>query len=346
MQFRLKQENTLSTSSEKILVTGSAGFIGFHLCRRLLEAGHQVVGVDCFNSYYFPGLKEMRSEQLRRHPAFTEYRMDLCDRNGLEKIFRDFQFTRVCNFAAQAGVRYSLTNPYAYNESNITAFLNLLEMVRHHQVPRFLYASSSSVYGGNTKIPFSESDRVDAPISLYAASKRANELMAHCYSHLFGFQTIGLRFFTVYGPWGRPDMAMWLFAEAIRLHQKIKVFNFGDMRRDFTYIDDIVNGVMAALFADNLDRCEIFNLGNNRSEKLLDMIGLIEREMGSPAEKELLPLQPGDVPESFADIDKARAKLGFQPATTIADGVPRFVAWYKENQVLADQVIDWRRQSR
>ena len=325
-----------------IVVTGSAGFIGFHLSRELLKQGHRVIGIDNLNDYYLVAIKEMRHEILKQSGDFKEYRFNLCDRQQLEEVFKAEKIDMVCNLAAQAGVRHSLTHPYVYEQSNIAAFLNILEMVRHHEVPRLVYASSSSVYGGNTKIPFSESDNVDNPISLYAATKKANELMANSYTHLYGFQSIGLRFFTVYGPWGRPDMAMWLFTEAIKSGRKIKVFNHGDMRRDFTYIDDIVNGVVAALFNPNLDKYEIFNLGNHRSEPLMRMIGIIEREIGVTAEKEMLPIQPGDVPESYADIDRARAKLGFDPHTPIDVGIPNFIRWYEEHSKLTDLVAKSR----
>lgn len=325
-----------------IIVTGSAGFIGFHLSHELLKEGYKVVGIDNFNDYYLPAVKEARAEILRKYPNFSEKRIDLCDLPELESVFHQFSVSHVCHLAAQAGVRYSLTHPFVYEKSNLAATLNILEMVRHFGIPRLVYASSSSVYGGNEKVPFSEDDRVDSPISLYAATKKANELMAHCYSHLYGFQTIGLRFFTVYGPWGRPDMAMWLFVEAIKAHKKIKVFNHGDMRRDFTYIDDIIQGVCSALFTDNLDRCEILNLGNHRSEHLMRMISIIEEELGQTAEKEMLPMQPGDIQESFADIEKARKKLGFEPKTPIGKGIPAFIAWYNEHSDLTDLV----RQSR
>ena len=322
----------------KILVTGSAGFIGFHLCEALLSKGCEVVGVDNFNDYYAPALKEKRSEILRSRPGFTERRMDLESMDDLNALFREFRVARVCHLAAQAGVRYSLDHPHVYERSNLAAFLNILEVVRHNDVPRLVYASSSSVYGGNKKIPFAESDRVDNPVSLYAATKKANELMAHCYTHLYGFQTVGLRFFTVYGPWGRPDMAMWLFTEAIKAGKPIKVFNNGDMRRDFTFVADIVKGVMAAIFADGLDDYEVFNLGNNKSEHLMDMIGVLERSLGTTAEKEFLPLQPGDVPETAADIEKARKKLGFEPETSIDKGIPAFVDWYEEYSELTSEI--------
>jgi len=328
------------SSAETILVTGSAGFIGNHVAAALLAEGHEVVGLDNFNDYYPPLLKEARAERLRGLPGYHERRVDLADLEALADVFREFRITRVCHLAAQAGVRYSLDHPHVYERSNLAGFLNILEMVRHHGGPRLVYASSSSVYGGNTKIPFAEADPVDHPISLYAATKKANELMAHCYSHLYGFQSVGLRFFTVYGPWGRPDMAMWLFTEAILAGKPIQVFNHGRMRRDFTYIDDIVQGVRGALFADGLDRYEVFNLGNHRSEDLMAMIAVLERELGCPAEKVMLPLQPGDVPETCADIDLARAKLGFSPTTPIAQGIPAFVAWYRDN---ADLVARLRR---
>ncbi len=325
-------------SKETILVTGTAGFIGFYVAKRLLEKGFGVVGVDSFNNYYPVVLKEERNKILCRNSDFINVKMNLADRNGVEKLKKDFKFSRICHLAAQAGVRYSLQNPYAYEESNLTSFLNILELARHAGVQRLVYASSSSVYGGNTKMPFSEDDNVDKPISLYAATKKANELMAHCYSHLFGFQTVGLRFFTVYGPWGRPDMAIWLFAEAIRHKQKIKVFNYGNMKRDFTFIEDIVNGVEASFFAENLDKAEVFNLGNHRSENLMDVIGIIEKEMGSVAQKEMLPIQPGDVPESFADIEKASRNLGFFPHTSIREGIPKFISWFNEHKELTDNI--------
>ena len=328
----------MSENKEYILVTGSAGFIGFHLCRRLLREGRSVIGVDNFNDYYAVELKEARAEKLRAYPEFIEKRIDLESIESLEGVFKNYKISHVCNLAAQAGVRYSLTHPHVYEKSNVAGFLNILEMVRHFNVPRLVYASSSSVYGGNTKMPFSESDVVDTPVSLYAATKKANELMAHCYSHLYGFQSIGLRFFTVYGPWGRPDMAMWLFAEAIATGNPIKVFNHGNMKRDFTYIDDIVSGICGALFAEGLEKYEVFNLGNHKSEKLMDMIGMIEDAMGEKAEKEMLPMQAGDVPESYADVEKAQRKLGFSPTTSISEGIPEFINWYKEHSSLIEKI--------
>lgn len=328
----------------KVLVTGAAGFIGFHLCAELSRRGCGVVGVDNINDYYYPGLKEARLRELAVFPNFTFHRVDLRDREALEGVFRQHgDIALVCNLAAQAGVRYSLTHPHAYEDNNIAAFLNVLEAAKAFKVERLVYASSSSVYGGNHKIPFSESDRVDEPISLYAVSKRANELMAHCYTHLYGMRTVGLRFFTVYGPWGRPDMAMWLFADAVRTGGRIKVFNYGNMRRDFTYIDDIISGVCGALSASGLEDYEIFNLGNNRSEQLLRAIGLVESALGGVAEKDMLPLQPGDVPESFADIERAKAKLGFNPVTSIDKGIPAFIDWYESHPELVAAIRDWRR---
>ena len=329
-------------NNEVILVTGSAGFIGFHLSKKLLEDGHTVIGVDNFNPYYPVEIKEARSALLREFANFHEERVDICDLEGLSNVFSKYAVDKVCNLAAQAGVRYSITNPHCYETSNLAGFLNILEMVRHNGVQRLVYASSSSVYGGNKKVPFSESDPVDNPISLYAATKKANELMAHSYSHLYGFQTVGLRFFTVYGPWGRPDMAMWLFAEAIKTGNPLKVFNHGKMKRDFTFIEDIVSGIYGSLFADGLDTYEVFNLGNNQTEELLDMISLIEQEMGQEAVKEFLPMQDGDVPATFADITKAQAKLGYNPQTPISQGVPQFIEWYKTHSELTEAVIKSR----
>lgn len=325
-----------------ILVTGSAGFIGYHLCADLLARGYKVVGVDNFNDYYSVNLKEKRSEILRENREFTERRFDLRSLEDLNAVFREFSVERVCHLAAQAGVRYSIEHPHVYEHSNLAAFLNILEVVRHNKVPRLVYASSSSVYGGNTKTPFSENDRVDTPISLYAATKKANELMAHCYTHLYGFQSVGLRFFTVYGPWGRPDMAIWLFTEAIKAGKPINVFNNGEMKRDFTYIDDIVKGVRAAIFADGLDQYEVINLGNNKSEHLMEMIGTLEKSLNTTAEKNFLPMQPGDVPETAADIDKARSKLGFEPETSIEKGIPAFVEWYEKYSDLTSEIARLR----
>ncbi len=313
----------------RILVTGTAGFIGFHLARSLLADEHEVVGIDNFNDYYSPTLKHDRHQLLTECPRYTGIAADLADNEMLTEVFASTPPDAVCHLAAQAGVRYSVDHPFVYQKSNLEAFLNILEACRHADSrPRLVYASSSSVYGGNTKFPSSEDDRTDRPISLYAATKRANELMAHAYSHLYGMQTIGLRFFTVYGPWGRPDMAMWLFADAMLKGEAIRVFNHGEMKRDFTYIDDIVSGIRAALLADGLDRYEVINLGNHRSEQLMDMIGVIAESLGVQPSMEFLPLQPGDVPVSYADTALAREKLGFEPTTPISVGIPRFVKWF------------------
>ncbi len=312
------------------LVTGSAGFIGYHLSRALLAAGARVVGLDNYNDYYSPALKRDRDRELRNSSRFTSIEGDLTDLPCLESLFATHGPQKVCHLAAQAGVRYSLINPFSYQKTNLEGFLNLLELAKRFRVERFVYASSSSVYGGLTELPFSEEQRVDTPISLYAATKRANELMAHAYTHLFGMQTIGLRYFTVYGPWGRPDMAMWLFTVAMLQGRPIKVFNYGRMQRDFTYVDDAVQGTLAALMVPGLASYEIFNLGNNHPEELPRVIALLEQELGVEAQKELLPIQPGDVPASFADIGRARAKLGFQPTTPIAVGIPRFIRWFRE----------------
>ncbi len=300
-----------------------------HLAHRLLTAGHEIVGIDNFNPYYAISLKEDRHKTLESHPRYTGIRMDLCDRHALETCFKEHAVERVCHLAAQAGVRYSLTHPHVYEESNVQAFLNMLECCRHHAVQRLVYASSSSVYGGNTKLPFREADTVDAPVSLYAATKKANELMAHCYTHLYGFQTIGLRFFTVYGPWGRPDMAMWLFTKAMLEKRPIKVFNHGKMQRDFTYIDDIITGVERSLLQNhNLDPYEILNIGNHRSENLMEMIDLLAHALGCVPQMEMLPMQPGDVPATYADITQIQQKLDFAPSTPIAEGIPKFVDWF------------------
>jgi UDP-glucuronate 4-epimerase len=319
---------TSEIKNHTFLVTGSAGFIGFHVAQVLLAQGALVVGLDNFNDYYSPALKHDRDRELRRHANFVSVAADLADLSALEALFQFHRPQKICHLAAQAGVRYSLVDPFAYQKSNLEGFLNLLELAKSFRVERLVYASSSSVYAGLTEMPFAETQRVDTPISLYAATKKANELMAHAYSHLFGLPTVGLRFFTVYGPWGRPDMAMWLFAEAMLQDKPIKVFNYGKMQRDFTYIDDIVQGVVAALMASGLDRYEVINLGNHRAEELTKVIGILERELQVKAEQELLPIQPGDVPATFADIARARTKLGFEPTITIDAGIPRFVQWY------------------
>lgn len=318
-----------------ILVTGTAGFIGFHVTKSLLERGERIVGVDNLNEYYDVQLKEARLAQLYAFSGFSFAKLDVADRDAVfATVERHNDLRSIIHLAAQAGVRYSLENPYAYLEANVTGTLVMLEAARRiEQLTAITYASSSSVYGANRKQPFSVDDRVDQPVSLYAASKRSCELIAHTYSHLYGLPATGLRFFTVYGPWGRPDMAAFLFTRAILAGEPIKVFNEGRMARDFTYIDDIVAGTIAA--HDRPPGSEgiphrIYNLGNHRPEKLLDFIAVLERELGRSAQKQLLPLQPGDVPESFADIETSRRDLGFEPKTTIEVGLARFVQWYKQ----------------
>lgn len=316
----------------RILITGTAGFIGFHLARRLLSEGHEVFGIDNFNDYYPVELKEARHAILEATPGYAFARCDLADADAFGAAFRGFDPDLVVNLAAQAGVRYSIQNPGAYIQANVVGFLNVLECCRHSQKkPSLLYASSSSVYGGNKTLPFSEDQAVDHPVSLYAATKKSNELMAHCYHHLYGFRTLGFRFFTVYGPWGRPDMAMWLFADAMRKGEPIKVFNHGEMRRDFTYIDDIVSGLVACIDkVDSLPGYEVYNIGNHRSERLLDMIRLIADGMGVAEPKmTMLPMQDGDVPATYASIDKLRSAVGYEPTTPISVGIPRFIEWFK-----------------
>ncbi len=313
----------------KIIVTGTAGFIGSNLAHSLLDDGHEVVGYDNFNDYYDVSLKEARSARLVERKGFTLVRGDLEDYECLTDVFKKETPDRVCHLAAQAGVRYSITNPFAYQKANLEGHLNILEACRHAEVPRLVYASSSSVYGGNKKVPFSEGDSVDKPISLYAATKKANELMSHTYTHLYGMQTVGLRFFTVYGPWGRPDMAMWLFTKAMLGGEPINVFNHGDMKRDFTFIDNIVYGIKGSLFNDGLDPYEIFNLGNNDPEDLMEMIHILADALGVEPKMNMMPLQPGDVPATFADISNAQNKLNYSPHTPISEGIPKFVDWYK-----------------
>lgn len=312
----------------KILVTGSAGFIGFHLSRFLLDRGNEVIGLDNFCPYYDVSLKEARNKILEKYDKYKMIRADLCDTGTVNKAFSEEKFDKVVNLAAQAGVRYSLDHPHDYINSNIVGFLNILEACRHNHVKRLVYASSSSVYGLNTKLPFSIKDRVDSPASLYAATKRSNELMAYSYSHLYKLQTVGLRFFTVYGPWGRPDMAMWLFTNAIIDGKPIRIFNNGKMQRDFTYVDDIVNGITNSLYIEKLGQYEVFNLGNNHPENLMDIIGVIEKELGTVAEKEMLSMQPGDIPATYADIERSIKILNYKPETLISEGVPKFIKWY------------------
>lgn len=330
----------------KVLVTGAAGFIGFHLAKRLLERGDAVTGFDNLNDYYDVNLKLSRLRQLESHDGFELIKGDLADRDAVARIFAGERFDVVVNLAAQAGVRYSITNPHVYIESNINGFINILEGCRHGGAGRLVYASSSSVYGANTKMPFSIHQNVDHPVSLYAATKKANELMAHTYSSLYGLPTTGLRFFTVYGPWGRPDMALFLFTKAILEGKPIDVFNYGRMQRDFTYIDDIVEGVVRVMDTaplpdpgwngDNPDPgtsyapYRIYNIGNNNPVELMRYIEVLESCLGRKAEKNLLPLQVGDVPATYADVDDLMRDVGFKPATSIEEGIERFVAWYRD----------------
>jgi UDP-glucuronate 4-epimerase len=329
----------------KILVTGAAGFIGYHTSERLLARGDEVVGLDNVNDYYDPTLKEARLARLTGTPGFTFVRMDLGDRAGIERLFATERFDKVINLAAQAGVRYSLTNPHTYIDSNLVGFLHILEGCRHYGVQHLTYASSSSVYGANTAMPFSVHQNVDHPLSLYAATKKANELMAHTYSHLYGLPTTGLRFFTVYGPWGRPDMALFLFTKAILEGRPIDVFNHGQMKRDFTFIDDIVEGVIrtndhtappnTGWDSDCPDPAtskapyRIYNIGNNSPVELMHLIGTLEQALGRTAEKNMLPMQMGDVPATFADVEALEQDVGFAPKTSIETGVARFVEWYR-----------------
>lgn len=314
-----------------ILVTGVAGFIGFHMTEKLLQEGHTVLGVDNLNDYYPTVLKNARLQRLQRYENGAFEKLDIVDGKALAGVFQRFQPDLVLHLAAQVGVRYSIENPDVYAQSNLVGFLNMLECCRVMKPKRFVYASSSSVYGGNTQLPYSEQQSVDHPVSLYAATKKANELMAHSYTHLYGLPTVGLRFFTVYGPWGRPDMAIWRFAQAILQNQPIKIFNHGDMARDFTFIDDIVAGVHAALFREGLDPYEVFNLGNHKQENLMDLVGCIEQAIGREAQKELLPMQAGDMQATYADISHAQQKLGFEPQTDLATGIRRFVSWLLAN---------------
>ena len=332
--------------TDTVLVTGAAGFIGFHVAERLLSEGRRVVGLDIVNDYYDPKLKEARLDLLKQHGNFTFVKLDLKDRHGIKSLFEQHQFPLVIHLAAQAGVRYSIDHPHAYVDSNLEGFINVLEGCRHNHCQHLVFASSSSVYGANSKLPFSVHDNVDHPISLYAASKKANELMAHSYSHLYRLPTTGLRFFTVYGPWGRPDMAMFLFARAILAGEPIKLFNHGKMRRDFTYVDDVAQAVVRVLgrppqgdFAwdaqapdpsSSAAPWKVYNVGNNRPEDLMHVVTVLEKALGKTAKKELLPMQPGDVPATYADIEDLARDIGFKPSTTIEEGIARFVTWYRD----------------
>ena len=328
-----------------ILVTGAAGFIGFHVARRLLSEGQDVVGLDNMNAYYDPALKEARRSELAKSGRINFVTLDLADRAATAALFKQYRFPYVVHLAAQAGVRHSLTDPFAYIDANLTGFTTILEGCRHNGCRHLLYASSSSVYGSNTTMPFSVHDNVDHPLSLYGASKKANELMAHAYAHLFGLPATGLRFFTVYGPWGRPDMAMWIFAKAILVGQPIKLFNNGNMRRDFTYVDDVVESVVRLIdrpaAADRKFSSaspdpgsssapwRVYNIGNNKSVELLEVVRLLEETIGKKAKRELLPMQPGDVPATYADVDDLMREVSFRPATPIAEGIARFIGWYR-----------------
>jgi UDP-glucuronate 4-epimerase len=338
-------ESLRGESVVKVLVTGAAGFIGFHLSQRLLTRGDEVVGLDNLNNYYDVSLKKDRLAQLQEKPGFSFYKLDLADREGIEQLFAEQSFDIVVNLAAQAGVRYSLKNPHAYVDRNLVGFVNVLEGCRHSGVKHLVFASSSSVYGANTKTPFSVHDNVDHPVSLYAATKKANELMAHTYSHLYSLPTTGLRFFSVYGPWGRPDMALFLFTKAMLAGQPIDVFNYGKMQRDFTYIDDIVEGVVRV--ADKIAEpnpnwsgdapdpgtskapYKLYNIGNNQPVELMHFIEALENCLGIKANKNMLPIQPGDVPATYADVDDLVHDVGFKPSTPIEVGIERFLKWYR-----------------
>jgi len=329
----------------KILVTGCAGFIGMHVCQRLLERGDQVIGIDNLNDYYDPRLKLARLDQLNSYANFRFEKLDIADLGALDHLFSTEKPRRVINLAAQAGVRYSLKNPHVYVQSNLVGFVNILEECRHHDVGHLVYASSSSVYGANTRMPFTVHDNVDHPVSLYAASKKANELMAHTYSHLYGLPTTGLRYFTVYGPWGRPDMSPWLFTSAILEGRSIDIFNHGNMLRDFTFVDDIADGTVRVLdhvASVNPDFStdapdpgsssapyRVYNIGNNQPVKLLDFITILEDAIGKIAKKNMLPMQPGDVVATYADVEDLKRDVGFEPKTPIETGIRRWVEWYK-----------------
>jgi len=330
----------------KVIVTGAAGFIGYHLSKRLLEAGCSVTGLDNLNDYYDVTLKEKRLGMLQAFDRFSFARVDLADREGVQTLFRENSFEVVVNLAAQAGVRYSLTNPHAYVDANIVGFVNILEACRHNDVQHLVYASSSSVYGANTAMPFSVHDNVDHPVSLYAASKKSNELMAHTYSHLYGLACTGLRFFTVYGPWGRPDMALFLFTRAMLENRPIQIFNHGKMQRDFTYVDDIIEGVVRVMGklpqpdpqwsgktpdpGTSYAPYKLYNIGNNNPVELMAFVEALEDALGLTAQKEFLDLQPGDVPATYADVDDLMRDVGFKPQTSIRAGIGRFVEWYRE----------------
>jgi UDP-glucuronate 4-epimerase len=331
-------------SDKPILVTGAAGFIGFHVAQGLLQSGKKILAVDSLNDYYDPKLKEARLAILKNDPNFSFVKLNLADRAVTKSLFDTHKFATVIHLAAQAGVRYSIENPYAYADANLEGFMNILEGCRHNDCKHLLYASSSSVYGTNAKLPFSVHDNVDHPISLYAASKKANELMAHSYSHLYKIPSTGLRFFTVYGPWGRPDMAMYIFAKAIVEGKPIQLFNNGDMLRDFTYVDDVAEAVVRLIDRPPKGQpgakgddpsissapWRVFNIGNNHPEQLMKVVSVLEKEFGRKAKTEMLPMQPGDVPATYADIDDLKREVGFSPSTSIEDGVARFAAWYRD----------------
>ena len=325
-------------SDQTILVTGAAGFIGFHVARQLLAEGRIVAGLDSLNTYYDPALKQARLNILRENPRFSFVHADLADRPAISRLFADHRFAEVIHLAAQAGVRHSIDHPHTYADANLEGFLNVLEGCRHNDCRHLVYASSSSVYGANAKLPFSVSDKADHPVSLYAATKKANELMAYSYSHLYNLPTTGLRFFTVYGPWGRPDMAIFTFAKAIVEGRPIKLFNHGKMRRDFTYIDDVMR--VTSRLIDHVPRrgegeagapARIYNVGNNHPEELMHVVAVLEQELGRAALKEMLPMQPGDVMETFADVGDLARDVGFRPQTSIEDGIRKFVAWYRDH---------------